>query len=296
MNTVRSDKIVYVDFNKIEFLKEDKRALVLVLSENQYLIGIFQGYCHVAGCKMETLPLNNVDVFIKTLKKESPSVVFIDMTQATQIFSSPEWTTTWNSIQENSIAFCGIGKQPPNNDETVPRSVFNKVFAEPLNIDEIEDFLDDRMAADALIKYERRSKERREGEDRRKLFMKHEATSFSVTKYLNNGDTSNNELNSEQRRCIGALVIDYLAKTITVNGVVIESSPKEFQFIDLLAQRPGCVIKTEDILKKVWPENGKATNADVHQYVYILRNKLEENPHKPKLLVTVKGFGYKLSP
>jgi hypothetical protein len=73
-------------------------------------------------------------------------------------------------------------------------------------------------------------------------------------------------------------------------------TPKEFQFIEILAQKPNCVVTVEDIIKKVWPENKRATNADVHQYAYILRNKLEDNPHKPKLLITVKGFGYKLCP
>ena len=97
-------------------------------------------------------------------------------------------------------------------------------------------------------------------------------------------------------RRIGQLLIDYLAKSICVNGVPVEISPKEFQFIDFMAQQPGCVVKVEDIIKNVWPENNRATNADVHQYVYILRNKMEENPHNPKLLLTVKGFGYRLCP
>jgi DNA-binding response OmpR family regulator len=64
----------------------------------------------------------------------------------------------------------------------------------------------------------------------------------------------------------------------------------------LLAQQQGSVVKVEDIIQKVWPENKRATSADVHQYVYILRHKMEENPHKPKILLTVKGFGYRLCP
>jgi len=298
MNTVRSDKMVYPNFNKTNLLKENKKVLILVLSENQYLLGIFQGYCHVAGCKMKTLALNNnADFFFQTLKKESPSVVFIDMAPARGIINSPEWATTWLSIQENKIALCGIGKQPTNKDETLPQPVFNKIFTEPLNIEEIQLYLDDKMAANALANNERRANERRRGDRRNNvLSIKYETSTVSHSKKLDNEYTPDNPPDSGQSRRIGPLVIDYRAKIISVNGAPIEISPKKFDFISLLAQQPGCVFNINDILKKVWPENMKATHADVHQYVYVLRHKLEENPHKPKLLLTVKGFGYRLCP
>ena len=158
MNTVRSDEMPNDSFNKTEDLTGDQKLLILVLSDNMHLIGIFQGYCHFAGCKMKTLPCsNNVDIFFKILKTEPPSMVFIDMEQAAQIVNSPEWPATWLFMQQNKIVLCGIGKHPANNNETVAQSVFNKIFAEPLNIDEIERFLDDRMAASA-VSFERRVK------------------------------------------------------------------------------------------------------------------------------------------
>jgi len=297
MNTVRTDELDDDLFNNTEAPSGDQKLLILVRSDNMHLIGIFQGYCHFAGCKMKTLPCsNNVDIFFKTLKTEPPSMVFIDMEQAAQIFNSPEWPATWLFMQQKKIALCGIGKQPPNNNKTGPQSVFNKIFADPLNIDEIERFLDDRMAA-STVSFERRVNERRRGDRRSKLvFFENKESSVSIPRHSYNRNLPNNLPDLGQSRCIGSLVIDYLAKSISVNGVSVEISPKEFQFIDLLAQQPGCVVKVEDIIKEVWPENKRATNADVHQYVYVLRNKFEENPHNPKLLLTVKGFGYRLCP
>jgi DNA-binding response OmpR family regulator len=194
-------------------------------------------------------------------------------------------------MQQNNIKLCGIGKQMPNNNGTLPLLVFNKIFTEPLNIDEIEQFLDDIMAAHE-VKYERRAKERRRGDRRWDMaeLIEHEATLVSIARH------SYNRPDLKKSRRIGRLVIDDLAKTISVNGAPVEISPKEFQLIDLLVQQPGSVVKVEDIIQKVWPENKRATSADVHQYVYILRHKLEEDPHNPKLLLTVKGFGYKLCP
>ena len=220
---------------------------------------------------------------------------------AAQIVSSLEWKEiAWLLLQKNKIAFCGIGKQPPNNHKIVPLSVFNQVFMDPLNIEEIYYFIDDRITANVNQNNERRSKERRSNErrreDRRKYFRQHEAATVSFPERLKDGFTPDNQSTLEGNRFIGPMVINDLAKTITVNGIPLEISPKEFQFIEILAQKPNCVVTVEDIIKKVWPENKRATSADVHQYVYILRNKLEDNPHKPKLLVTVKGFGYKLCP
>ena len=66
MNTVRKGEIDDGCFNKTEAPRGDQKLLILVRSNNLHLIGIFQGYCHFAGCKMKTLPCsNNVDIFLK---------------------------------------------------------------------------------------------------------------------------------------------------------------------------------------------------------------------------------------
>ncbi len=54
------------------------------------------------------------------------------------------------------------------------------------------------------------------------------------------------------------------------------------------------VISDEEIIDYLWPGNSHATKADLHQYMYLLRKKIEENPKKPMWITTVKGFGYRL--
>jgi len=268
--------------------------LILVLSNNQYLIGMIHGYCHAAGCKVKTLTINNVDIFLDTLKNESPSAVFIDIEKAAEILNSPEWATASTAIDANKIALCGIVNQSCNSIETLPQLEFNKLFTEPLSIEEIQYFLDEMLASYAKAKYERRSNERRRWQERRKTSVEHDLASVSIAKHLSNAVIPINELNLEQSAYKKPFVIDFDAKVITVNSIPIEISPKEFQLIELLAKKPNFVVNVEDIIKKIWPTNKHATKADVHQYIYILRHKLEENPHKPKYLITVKGFGYKL--
>ena len=114
MNTVRKGEIDDGCFNKTEAPRGDQNLLILVRSNNLHLIGIFQGYCHFAGCKMKTLPCsNNVDIFFKTLKTESPSMVFIDMEQAAQIVNSPEWPAPGCLCSKTKLYFVESGNIQP---------------------------------------------------------------------------------------------------------------------------------------------------------------------------------------
>lgn len=95
---------------------------------------------------------------------------------------------------------------------------------------------------------------------------------------------------------IGELVIDEASKNVQMRGQQVELSPKEFELLRLLASEPDRVFSNQEILARIWPESHFATAQDVKQYIYFLRQKLEEDPKEPKLILTVRGFGYKLQP
>lgn len=95
---------------------------------------------------------------------------------------------------------------------------------------------------------------------------------------------------------IGDLLIDEGSKRVRVRGEPVELSPKEYQVLTLLAREPGRVFSSEEILQHVWSDNHLASAQDVKQYIYFLRQKLEVDPRNPQLIVTVRGFGYKLRP
>lgn len=93
----------------------------------------------------------------------------------------------------------------------------------------------------------------------------------------------------------GPVSIDDEAKEVRVNGRVVRLSPKEYELLYLLASRPGRVFSTNEILQAVWPDRAdEGTSEDVKKYIYFLRGKIEENPDHPRLIVTARGFGYKL--
>ena len=98
------------------------------------------------------------------------------------------------------------------------------------------------------------------------------------------------------RPAIPSLVVDDAAKRVLLRGEEVELSPREFELLRLLASAPGRVFSNREILEAVWKGQGFATAKDVKQYVYLLRRKLEEDPQHPRLILTVRGFGYKLNP
>jgi len=93
------------------------------------------------------------------------------------------------------------------------------------------------------------------------------------------------------------LVIDDLRKEVRVDGRTVSLSPKEFQLLKLLASSPGRVFTNREILEELWPPTSVsyATGQDVQKYVYLLRKKLEVDPKRPKLILTARGFGYRLA-
>lgn len=91
------------------------------------------------------------------------------------------------------------------------------------------------------------------------------------------------------------LSIDDVRKEVWVRDKQVSLSPREYGLLKLLASEPGRVFSNEEILAHLWPESTYATSQDVQKYVYLLRKKLEENPAHPKIILTVRGFGYRLA-
>jgi DNA-binding response OmpR family regulator len=90
------------------------------------------------------------------------------------------------------------------------------------------------------------------------------------------------------------LSIDKTRKAVQLRGETVSLSPKEYYLLELLASKPGQVFSAAEIVKHLWPEGSYASTQDVQKYVYLLRKKLEDDPGHPEIILTVRGFGYRL--
>lgn len=92
---------------------------------------------------------------------------------------------------------------------------------------------------------------------------------------------------------VGELQIDLLRHKVRLNQREVDLTAKEFALLSFIAANAGRVYSREQLLERVWGENypGDARTVDVH--IRRLREKLEQDPSNPALIITVWGTGYK---
>ncbi|MFC6180412.1 response regulator transcription factor [Lactiplantibacillus daowaiensis] len=91
---------------------------------------------------------------------------------------------------------------------------------------------------------------------------------------------------------IGDLRIDQNKYRVTRNGEKISLTPKEFELLVYFIEREGRVLSRDAILNHVWGYDYASETRIVDIHISHLREKIEHDPKKPKLIRTVRGFGY----
>lgn len=82
---------------------------------------------------------------------------------------------------------------------------------------------------------------------------------------------------------------------LSKNGLIIHFSPTQFLILKSLFNASGHPVSAETIIYSIWGKNENIKINDLHVYVNRIRRKMEENPRKPKYLLTVRGYGYLLN-
>lgn len=92
----------------------------------------------------------------------------------------------------------------------------------------------------------------------------------------------------------GDLTINFDNREVTKNGQPIKMTPTEYNLLFLLARNAGHVLTFENLLDKVWGPEYRDQLDYLKTYVSRLRKKLEDNPERPRLILTERGLGYRL--
>jgi two-component system, OmpR family, response regulator RegX3 len=100
-------------------------------------------------------------------------------------------------------------------------------------------------------------------------------------------------LNQAVRIESGPVAIDLVRHVVTVRGEPINLTRSEFQLLRLLVGHPGEVFPRRKIMEELWQTEfeGDERACDVH--ISNLRQKVERDPQRPELVLTVRGVGYK---
>jgi two-component system KDP operon response regulator KdpE len=93
---------------------------------------------------------------------------------------------------------------------------------------------------------------------------------------------------------VGALRVDLVRREVTRDGQEVRLTPIEYRLLVLLVRHAGKVLTHRQILREVWGAGAADQTHYVRVYMAELRKKIEENPTRPRLLMTEPGVGYRL--
>jgi len=92
---------------------------------------------------------------------------------------------------------------------------------------------------------------------------------------------------------IGDVTIDVSAHEVRRDSDAVALTPLEFDLLLALARRPHQVFTREKLLEQVWGYRHAADTRLVNVHIQRLRSKIERDPERPELVLTVRGIGYK---
>lgn len=95
---------------------------------------------------------------------------------------------------------------------------------------------------------------------------------------------------------VGDLEIDVSGHSVKRDGELLSLTPLEFDLLVCLARKPGQVFTREVLLQEVWGYRHAADTRLVNVHVQRLRAKVELDPERPDIVLTVRGVGYKAGP
>ena len=95
---------------------------------------------------------------------------------------------------------------------------------------------------------------------------------------------------------IADLIIDVAGHSVRQGELNLSLTPLEFDLLLCLARKPGQVFTREALLEEVWGYRHSADTRLVNVHVQRLRAKIEHDPERPDIVLTVRGVGYKAGP
>jgi len=93
---------------------------------------------------------------------------------------------------------------------------------------------------------------------------------------------------------VGPVVLDRMSHQVTVSGRSVELTFSEFELLQGLMSAPGRLFDRQELLQAIWGDSAYRDPRVIDVHVRRLREKLEEQPEHPRLILRVRGAGYRL--
>lgn len=107
---------------------------------------------------------------------------------------------------------------------------------------------------------------------------------------------SSDEATEIESYTFGQVSLDFKKHEATVKQKPVDLSSKEYAIMKYFIEHANEVVHRNDLLEKVWGFDITPTTRTVDNYILELRKKFEQDPSKPRHLLTIRGAGYKFVP
>jgi DNA-binding response OmpR family regulator len=99
----------------------------------------------------------------------------------------------------------------------------------------------------------------------------------------------------DQVLAVGPLTLDRGTREVHVDGRAVQLTFSEFELLSAMMAQPGRLFSRHDLLRAIWGESRYRDPRGIDVHVRHLREKLEQQPEHPQLMITVRGAGYRLA-
>jgi len=93
----------------------------------------------------------------------------------------------------------------------------------------------------------------------------------------------------------GGLTVEPGKRQVTVDSRPVDLTAKEFDLLLHFARNPGRVFTREELLEAVWGYSYEGYEHTVNSHINRLRGKIEQDPARPRYVLTAWGVGYKFA-
>ena len=93
----------------------------------------------------------------------------------------------------------------------------------------------------------------------------------------------------------GAITVDFISRIIKLKDEVVKLTTTEYNLFTLLLKNDGRVLTHQYILKEIWGNTYAEQTQYLRVFVAQLRKKIEDDPNRPKYILTESGVGYRFN-
>ena len=108
--------------------------------------------------------------------------------------------------------------------------------------------------------------------------------------------TSKDSEEEERLLSAGPVTVDLRRREARLKDELLTLTQTEFRLLAALCRRPGEAVSCQQLTLEVWGAHYDPRGSALRRFIWLLRQKIEEDPHHPKHILNVRGYGYRFEP